>query len=435
MPIDPQETELPRSLGLWDAASVVVGTIIGSAIFLVPAEIARSLPARGLTLLAWVVSGVLSFFGALAYAELGAMLPSTGGQYVYLRAAYGPLWAFLCGWTFFFVIQSGGIATLAVGFSIYLGYFIPMPVWGSRSAAVGLIALLSWINCRGVREGAAVQNLFTVLKLGGLVVLIAAAFWAPAASVPAAVPVAFHAAAFGTAMIACLWAYEGWYCVSFVAGEVRNPQRNIPRALAFGTGFVVLLYTLANLAYLRILPVAEMARTSRVASTVAERTMGQKGALLVALTILFSIVGSTNGSILSTSRVYFAQARDGLFFRAAASVHPKFRTPWIAIYLQSAWAALLALTNSYELLFSFVMFGAWLFYGMTVLGVPVLRRRQPDLPRPYRMWGYPVTPLLFAATSFWLVVNTLFAAPLPSLAGVGIILSGVPVYYWWRRVY
>ena len=422
-------------MGLLDAASLVVGTVIGSAIFLVPAEIARSLPGRGLTLLVWVVSGVLSFFGALAYAELGAMLPSTGGQYVYLRAAFGPLWAFLCGWTFFFVIQSGAIATLAVGFSIYLGYFMPMAPWASRAAAIGLIALLSWVNCRGVREGAWVQNLFTALKLGGLVVLIGAAFLTPPAAGPEAVPTAFSPAAFGTAMIACLWAYEGWYALSFVAGEVRHPQRNIPRALAFGTGLVVLIYTLANLAYLRLLPVAEMARTSRVASTVAERAMGHYGAVLVALTVLFSIVGATNGSILSTSRVYFAQARDGLFFRAAGAIHPKYETPWVSICLQSGWAALLALSGSYELLFSFVMFGAWLFYGLTVLGVVVLRRRQPDLPRPYRMWGYPVTPLLFAATSFWLVWNTLFTAPLPSMAGVGIMASGVPVYYWWRRVY
>ncbi len=433
MPEDAKHPELPRSLNLLDAVSVVVGTVIGSAIFLVPGEVARSLPSRGLILLAWMLSGLLSFFGALAYAELGAMLPSTGGQYVYLRAAYGPLSAFLCGWTFFFVIQSGGIATLAVGFSIYLGYFVPLAPWASRAAAAGLIGILSWINFRGVRQGAAVQNLFTVLKLSGLALLIAAAFGAPPATRVAAPSVTFHPAAFGMAMVACLWAYEGWNMVSFVAGEVRQPRRNLPRALALGTGLVVLLYMLANVAYLRILPVAQIARTSRVAASAAERSLGHAGALLVALTILVSIVGATNGSILTAPRVYFAQALDGLFFRSVAAIHPKFQTPWVAIWLQAVWAALLALTDSYELLFSFVMFGAWLFYGLTVLGVVVLRRARPQAIRPYRMWGYPVTPLLFAATSFWLVINNFFTAPRPSLAGVAIIASGVPAYNRWRR--
>lgn len=412
---------------------MVVGTVIGSAIFLVPGEIARALPDRGLTLLAWLCSGLLSFFGALAYAELGAMLPSTGGQYVYLRTAYGRLPAFLCGWTFFFVIQSGGIATMAVGFSIYLGYFVKLAPWASRAAAVGLIGVLSWINYRGVRQGAAVQNLFTVLKLGGLAALIAAAFLAPAAPAQAAMAAPFHPALFGTAMIACLWAYEGWNMVSFVAGEVRQPQRNLPRALALGTGLVVVVYLLANAAYLRVLPMAEVARTSHVAAAAAERGMGHAGALLVAVTILVSIVGAVNGSILTAPRVYFAQARDGLFFRSMAALHPEFRTPGVAIWLQAGWAALLALTDSYELLFSFVMFGAWLLYGLTVLGVVVLRRTRPGAERPYRMWGYPLTPLLFVATSGWLVVNTFWTAPRPSLAGVAIISSGVPAYYRWRR--
>jgi APA family basic amino acid/polyamine antiporter len=425
--------ELPRSLSLLDAASIVAGTVIGSAIFLVPSQVAAALPDARLIVLVWVATGVLSFFGALAYAELGAMMPSTGGQYVYLRAAYGPLCAFLCGWAFFLIIESGGIATLAVGFSIYLGYFIPLTPWASRLVSVGLIVVLTWVSCRGAREGAALQNLFTFLKLAGLGILICGAFLAKPAAAVSNPPFTFHTAPFGAAMVACLWAYEGWNCVSFVAGEVRNPQRNLPRALGLGTGGLVVLYVVANLAYLRILGVAQLAGTSRVASTVAERALGHPGAVLVAITILISIAGATNGSILSTPRIYFAQARDGLFFRSVASVHPRYQTPWVSIILHSGWAALLALTDSYQTLFSFVIFGAWLFYGLTVFGVIILRRRDPHAVRPYKMWGYPLTPLLFAATSFWFVVNTMITTPRPSIIGLAIIGSGIPVYYIWKR--
>ncbi len=412
---------------------MAIGTVIGSAIFLVPGEVARALPDARLIILVWVFTGLLSFFGALAYAELGAMMPATGGQYVYLRAAYGPLCAFLCGWAFFLIIQSGGIATLAVGFAIYLGYFIPLTVWESRLVAVALITVLSWVSYRGMKEGAALNNVFTVLKLAGILVLVIGAFITKSSPHAANPPFVFSAGAFGTAMVACLWAYEGWNCISFVAGEVRDPQRNIPRALALGTGGLVLLYVAANLAYLRVLGVSQLAATEKVAATVAERVLGHPGALLVALTILVSIAGSTNGSILSTPRIYFAQARDGLFFRPVALVHPRFKTPWVSILFHSAWSALLVFTDSYQTLFSFVIFAAWIFYGLAVFAVIVLRRRQPNAVRPYKMWGYPVTPLLFALTAFWFVANTLIAAPKPSLIGLATIAAGVPVYYIWRR--
>jgi basic amino acid/polyamine antiporter, APA family len=428
--------ELPRKLSVVDSAAIVVGTVVGSAVFIVPNSVAQSLQAVPAFLGVWVFTGVLSFFGALAYAELGAMMPSTGGQYVYLREAYGPLPAFLCGWAFFLVIQTGSIATLAAGFSIYLSYFVPLPVLGSKMVSVALILALTFVNYRGIRQGALVQKTFTLLKLAGIAILVASAFLATresSAVVDGAAPAPFAFRQFGVAMIACLWAYEGWYCISFVAGEVRNPQRNIPIALGLGVATIVAIYLSANLAYLRILPLAEIAETPRVAATVAERTLGALGASFVSLTILLSIIGSTNGIILTAARVYFAQARDGLFFSRVAEIHPRFETPGFSLLFQGLWASILAASGSYDKLFSYVIFAAWIFYGMTVAGVLILRRKQPERERPYRMWGYPVTPILFAGVSFWFVGNTLVTTPGPSLAGLAIIATGIPVYFYWSR--
>ncbi|MGH9322526.1 MAG: APC family permease [Vicinamibacteria bacterium] len=310
-----RSAELPRKLSVLDSAAIVVGTVIGSAIFIVPNSVAQSLPSVPAFLGVWVFTGVLSFFGALAYAELGAMMPATGGQYVYLREAYGPLPAFLCGWAFFLVIQSGSIATLAVGFSIYLSYFVPLGEVLAKVVSVALILALTVVNYRGVRQGAFVQKTFTILKISGLAILVGSAFFAARGPVAAAAEApAFDFQQFGVAMIACLWAYEGWYCLSSVAGEIKNPQRNIPLALALGVFIIMAIYLSANLAYLRILPIEEIAVTPRVAATVAERAIGALGASLVSLTILLSIIGSLNGIILTAARVYFAQARDGLFF-------------------------------------------------------------------------------------------------------------------------
>jgi APA family basic amino acid/polyamine antiporter len=234
-------------------------------------------------------------------------------------------------------------------------------------------------------------------------------------------------------MIACLWAYEGWNCLSFVAGEIKNPQRNIPLALGLGVAAIMGIYLSANLAYLHVLPLGEIADTPRVAATVAEHTLGVLGASFVSLTILLSIMGSTNGNVLTAARVYFAQARDGLFFDRVAEIHPRYRTPWVSLIFQGVWASILAASGSYEKLFEYVIFASWIFYGMTVTGVLILRRREPDRERPYRMWGYPVTPILFAGVSFWFVLNTLVTRPGPSLLGLAIIATGIPVYFYWRR--
>jgi APA family basic amino acid/polyamine antiporter len=429
-----EKAELPRKLNVLDSAAIVVGTVIGSAVFIVPSSVAQNLPTVPSFLGVWVFTGILSFFGALAYAELGAMMPSTGGQYVFLREAYGPLPAFLCGWAFFLVIQSGSIATLAAGFSIYLSYFVPLGTPTARVVSVALILALTLVNYRGVRQGVAVQHTFTFLKITGIAILVGSALFATRTGAAAAPPSApFALQHFGVAMIACLWAYEGWYCISFVAGEVKNPQRNLPLALAIGVAAIIAIYLSANLAYLKVLSLSEIGETPRVAATVAERTLGALGASFVSLTILLSIVGSINGTILTAARVYFAQARDGLFFSRVAEIHPRFETPGFSLLFHGVWASILAASGSYEILFNYVIFAAWIFYGLTVTGVLILRRREPHRERPYRMWGYPVTPLLFAAVSFWFVGNTLVTKPGPSLTGLAIIATGIPVYFYWRR--
>jgi APA family basic amino acid/polyamine antiporter len=429
--------ELPRRLGLLDSAAIVVGTIIGSGIFVVPNLVARSLPSEPWIVAAWVFTGVLSFFGALAYAELGAMIPATGGQYVFLREAYGPLFGFLCGWTNLFVVISAAIAWLSITFANYLGYFVPLTPLLSKAVAVTLIAAVTLVNYRGVAMGAAVQKTFTLMKVLGLAVLVGAAFLgahhqAAPAGTPSG-PSAVTLSGFGVAMIACLLSYDGWVALSYVAGEVKNPKRNLPLALALGLALAIALYVLANLAYLRVLTVAEIAATPRVGALVAERTMGQAGGAFVSIAILLSIVGAINGWAMTAPRIYFAQARDGLFFRRFAAIHPRFQTPHLSILMFGAWSALLAITGTYETLAAYAMFAAWVFYGLTSLGVVALRRAQPLCPRPYRMTGYPVTLVAFAAVALGFVVNTFLATPGPAIVGTLLIAAGVPVYFIWKH--
>ncbi len=427
--------ELPRRLGLADSVTIVAGTIIGAGIFLTPSMVARQLPSAGWILAVWAFSGALSLCGALAVAELGAMFPSTGGQYIYLRECFGPLAAFLSAWTSFFVFSSAAIAWLAVSFAMYLGFFVPLGPAAAKAVAVGLLAVIVAVNYCGVKTGARVQMVFTVLKAAGLGLLIVAAFSAPARVEPAeAAPVSSAALAsrFGAAMIACLLTYDGWIALSSVAGEVRNPQRTLPRALTLGIGACVALYMLANLAYLRVLSPGEIAAAGRVGTAAAERALGSMGAAVVSAAILASIVGCLNGWMLTAPRIYFAQARDGLFFDRFGAVHPRFLTPSQSILLQGTWAAVLVVTGSFAALASYAMFAAWLFYGITVLGMVVLRRRRPELARPYRMAGYPVAPLMFSAVAFGFVINTFLTTPGPALTASVLIAGGVPVY-WLRR--
>ena len=425
--------QLLRKLGLLDATLIIIGIVIGSGIFLLPNVIARSLPSRGAILAVWIVAGVLSAFGALAYAELGAMMPATGGQYVYLREAYGPCCAFLCGWVFVLAVMPGGIAFLAVGFSIYLDHFITLTPPMRTAVSLLLVAALSTINYIGVVQGAWIQRIFTTAKIAGLVLVIgAAAFYTqgPAHAQTVAQPLSYTG--IGVAMTACLMAYNGWSYVSFVAGEVKNPQRNIPASLMLAMAAVIVLYMSANLAYMNVLTVPEIAATERVGSAVAERTMGSIGASVLSAVVLLSVIGAINGNILTAARVPFAQARDGMFFRRFGQVHPRFKTPAFAIVAQALWSGLLILTGSYETLFTYSILSAWIFYALSVAAVWILRRKLPDLPRPYRMWGYPYTLILFLIVSVWFMADALITQTKPSLMAIAIAAAGVPFYLIWR---
>jgi len=424
---------LPRRLSLADSVAIVIGIVIGGGIFLVPNLVARSLGSGPMILAVWAFAGVVSFFGALACAELGAAFPATGGQYIFLREAYGPMAGFLCGWSSFTVARSAQVAWMAVVFALYLGYFVPLGALAAKVASIGAILVFAWINYRGVHAGANVQKSFTAAKVAGAMIIIGSAFLlgkpheAAAASAPG-----FSLSSFGVALIACMLAYDGWVQLSFVAGEIRDPQRNVLRALALGSAGVIVIYLLANLAYLRVLSIPEIAGSEHVGATAAEQVLGGAGGKLVSAIILVSILGTLNGCFLTTPRVYFAQAADGLFFRRFAEVHPRFQTPSFAIVTQAAWAIVLVITGSYETLVDYALFSMWLFYGLMVAGVIVLRRTQPEVARPYRMWGYPATPLLFLAIAAWFLGNMLVTRPGPALASLGLTATGVPVYFLWR---
>jgi len=384
----------------------------------------------------WIVTGVISFLGAFAYAELGAMMPATGGQYVFLREAYGPACAFLSAWVFVFAAVPGAIAFLSRGFSIYLGQFIALSPFQADLVSAGLIIVLSSINHIGVREGAWTQRIFGSLKIAGLILLIGGAIFtspAAAASAGSALPRELNYHGIGIAVSACLMAYNGWSFVSFVAGEVKQPERNIPRSLVVGMLIVMFLYLGANLAYMHVLTVPEIAASDRVGATVMEKIAGQAGARLLSLLVLCSIMGAINGNIMTGARIPFAQARDGLFFARFGRVHPRFLTPSFAIAVQCCWSLIVLLSGSFEALSSYTILSAWLFYVLTVAGVAVLRRSRPGAPRPYRMWGYPATLWIFLAASAWFIADSVVGQPGPSLAALVITGAGVPFYLIWAR--
>lgn len=434
-----QSPDLPRRLGLIDALSIVIGIIIGGGIFLVPNLVAQNLKSPGTIVAVWVFAGVISFFGALACAELGCALPATGGQYVYLREAYGPMVGFLCGWSMFTVARTAQVSWLAVTLAMYVSFFVPLSPMESKSLGIAAIVLFTAINYRGVAAAAWVQRIFTLAKVAGLFVIIGSAFlWAgkaPAApsEVLADASLGKALSSFGVALIACVLAYDGWVQLTSVAGEIRNPQRNVFLALAIGSAACIVIYVLANLAYMRVLSIDEMAASPRVAASVAQQTLGSRGASLVSLIILLSIVGTLNGCFLTSPRVYFAQSRDGLFFRKFGEIHPRYQTPGFAILAQCAWAIVVLVTGSYETLVDYAMFALWLSYGLMVAGVMILRRKRPDLLRPYRMWGYPVTAMLFLAITGLFLGNMLWKRPVPSFISLLLVATGIPVYFVWAR--
>lgn len=438
---DDTTRELPRVLGLLDVIGILIGTVIGSGIFIVPATMAGYVQSPVLLMSVWVVGGVLTFFGALAFSELGAAYPQAGGMYVYLREAYGKPVAFLFGWTLFLVIDSGAIAALSMAFaSKYLPQFTgPLSPFGTKAIAVTLIAALVAVNYAGTRWGARLQNTLMFIKFAAILAVSvgilalargnAAGFVTP----PSPPLTAALVGGFGLALQRALWAYKGWEAVSFSAGEIRNPQRNMPLGLFSGTLIIIALYLAANLAYLYVLPFDQLIASQRVASDAALAAGFELGATVLGVVILFSITGAANGNVLTAPRVFFAMARDGIFFRRFGAVHPRFLTPHVSIVATGVWAMLLSASGTFEQLADYVIFGQWIFFGLTVAAVIVLRRTRPDLPRPYRTWGYPVTPILFVAAALFISGNALVSNTWNALTGLAIILMGVPAYLFWAR--
>jgi len=435
----PAARTLDRTLGFTDLVLIVIGTVIGSGIFIVPASVlAQSDGAVGTALLVWLVAGVLSLLGALTYGELGAANPDAGGLYVYIRDSFGPLPAFLYGWTTFFVISSGSVATLAVAFTGYLGQFMIVTPAMSKIIAVLVIIVIAAVNVRGTRQGSSVQNWSTGVKTVAILVMSAALLWRGgglANDVPVW-PASFTPGLLtgvGLAMIGVLWAYEGWQYVTFSAGEARDAQRTFPRAIIFGTAVLIGIYLLANLAYLAALGPEGVQASKRVAADSVTALFGPAAGKLIAAVILVSMFSAANGLTLTSPRLYYAMSRDGVFFRKLAEVHPRFRTPAFAIIAGSVWSALLAATGTFEQLLTYVVFSGWIFYGLGALSIFVYRRRAPDMPRPFRVPGYPVTPVLFVAASAAIVLNTLFTQPGRALVGLAVVLAGVPAYLVWKK--
>lgn len=442
---------LRRELGVWGAASIVVGTVIGSGIFLVPKTMILQVGDVQTLFAVWIAGGLLSLGGALTYAELSAMMPEAGGEYNYLREAYGPFFGFLYGWTQMWVAKSGSVATLATGFFYYLANFwpalekvalrLPVPlgdgggdleIRSGQLLAMGLILTLGLINWHGLRAGAGVQIAATLLKVGLIAGIVVAGLVAGRTGSGGPVPAPAGAAGFFGALVAALWAYDGWNNVTMVAGEVKNPQRNLPLALVLGTALVVVIYLLTNVAYFHVLSPGEVAASDRVAAEMMRRILGEGGASVVSLAAMISIFAALNGSILSGARVPYALAVDGLFFRRFAQVHEKHHVPGFSILALSAWSSVLILTGRYDQLLTLVIFPSWILYGMATAAVFVLRRKQPDRPRAYRTLGYPIVPLLFVFVAAVLIYFTLKNSPRESLIGLVLIAAGLPFYNHWR---
>jgi APA family basic amino acid/polyamine antiporter len=470
--------ELVKGLDLLDSTTIVMGSMIGSGIFIVAADIARQVRSPGLFLLTWVVSGFMTVAAAVTYGELAGMMPRAGGQYVYLCEAFGPLFGFLYGWALFLVIQTGTLAAVAVAFGKFLGIFIPgvsaqnilvnlgsLQLFGHTTAltlssqqlvAILSLLFLSVVNIFGLRAGAFVQNVFTTLKVGTLVGLVGlGVWWSTRHSLPSVTTQNFWQGAnwdvatlmvVAAAMVGPLFSSDAWNNITFAGAEVINPKRNLPLALLLGTAVICTLYLACNWVYLRVLPFSgapqgtgplergiQYAAEDRVATAAMQVVLGGKGAWLMAAAIMISTFGCMNGMILAGARVYYAMARDGLFFSSVGKVNPKYHTPGVSLLVQAFWAALLTLSGTYSELLDYVIFAVVLFYVLTIAGVFALRRARPDAPRPYRAWGYPALPALYIALALVVEWALLTHKPLRSLAGLLIVALGIPVYYLWRR--
>ena len=474
-----RSTGFVRELGTWDSTMIVAGSMIGSGIFIVSADITRQVGSAGWLLMAWVVTGLLTVAAALSYGELAAMMPKAGGQYVYLREAYSPLWGFLYGWTLFLVIQTGTIAAVAVGFARFLGVLVPSisptawivrPIDLSHSYALSLsvqqlvgillILFLTYLNTRGIRLGKLIQNTFTTAKTLSLVALIllglfvgrnsqaiAANFhdlWTPQNPVTIqsdlGMPATSAAAgalglliAFCVAQVGSLFSSDAWNNITFTAGEIKDPQRNLPLSLILGMSAITLIYVGMNVVYLYAMPVGDMISTGTIGEAAAGRLFGPLGSKLMSLSVLVSVFGCISATVISGPRVFYAMANDGLFFRGIAEVHPRHRTPVKAIFWQCLWSSALCLSGTYDQLYTFVIFAAVLFYALAGASVIVLRRRHPEWPRPYRTWGYPMTPIVYVGICVVVLVYTLVNQPVESGWGLAILACGLPAYLYWKR--
>jgi len=495
-----QDKELVKALGLTSATMLVMGSMIGSGIFIVSAEISREVNSPALLLGAWLVTGFMTIVGALSYGELAAMMPRAGGQYVYLREALGPLWGFLYGWTLFLVIQTGTIAAVGVAFGKFLGIFFPsissthwiLHLWKVPPIPIGpmvlgnmdvglstqnlvailVVVALSIINIFGVRTGAIIQNIFTAAKVSALAALVLFGlfigrnaqalaanfnghFWQNAglsAQHAVQVGVGGPMVLVGTltilavAQTGSLFSADAWNNVTFTAGEVKNPQRNLPLSLAMGTGVVILLYLLCNVIYLNVLPLAgsatgvtilergiKYASEDRVGTAVMTQIFGSAGGALMAIAIMISSFGCNNGLILSGARVYYAMAKDGLFFRSVAKLHPTYKTPAISLMVQMMWTCILCISGSYGQLLDYIVLAVLVFYILTIAALFVLRRTHPDAGRPYRAIGYPVLPAIYISMALFIDVVLLRYKPQYTWPGLIIVLLGIPVYYLWNR--
>jgi len=452
-----------RALSLRDAIALVL-SVIGTGVFLKTAPMAQLVGSPSKVLLAWLAAGLLSLAGALTYAELGAMMPEAGGEYVFLREAYGDLPAFLFGWASLMLIASGGLAAVSTALASFLGSFVPLnAVWTTHDfqllgqvvhwrlgvqqvVAVAVILLFSAINSRGVAVGGRVQWLATVAKLGGIAIIVAGAFllsrtgsWANLKTPVTATIAPAGAGAFGAAMLAALWAYQGWSNVPMVAGEIEKPERNIPRALIYGMLLVILVYLVTNLAYFFALPFSEILTANSTAyrdalpiAAKAAQTFSSYGAQIVSIAFMISAIGALNGITLMNARVPFAMARDGLFFGPLANLSETSRAPVNAIWFQGIWACALALSGTFDQITTSVIFAVWLFTALVGASLFVLRRKLPAAPRRYRALGYPVVPALFVLVAAWLVINTLSASPVESGAGLVLIALGLPFFLYFR---
>jgi len=457
--------DLVRGLGAWASAAIVVGTMIGTGIFLKPAEMAREGKSVSIVFAAWIVGAILSISGAFSFAELGSMIPEAGGEYAYLRRGFGPVYGFLFGWTHSIVGRPSSLASISAGMMRFLSFLFPVvavPLFTVHIVVPGLtgwikpydfvftwaqplavlwILIMTGINYLGVRLGGAVQVFLTSIKIMSVAIVIAVAFFSPAPAARAPDPfwpdmgmgTGAIFSAFLAALAAALWAYDGWEDLNLVGSEVENPQKNFPRALVGGVGFVAVIYLLFSAACLKVLPFSSVASSLHIASDVVERIAGYGAAAWITWAMVISALGSMNSSVLSGARVGYAMARDGIFFKIADGIHPKYRTPARSLIFQSVLASLMALTGTFEELTNLFIFAGWIFYGFAVVALFRMRRTEPDLPRPYRCWGYPWVPGLFVAGALALTVNIWLQRPGRSSIGLLLILAGLPFYRFWNK--